>query len=137
MQAMQMWQYHIVNLIHSTGDNSFEALGRAGWELVAVDNGKAYYKRPLVEHVAAAEPAADQREPILAGERITAGMGIVLIDGKYWPATSTNLENTLARAPWVGAYAKNDAEIGEPVEMTTGFDVEFMKQHYKPLAETP
>lgn len=117
------WQYHIVNLIKSTGADSFEALGRAGWELVSVDNGKAYFKRPLVDEGG----TAGEREHALAGESIAVGMMVVMIEGKWWRATAANSEDPRAAAPWAGAYAKNDAAIGEPVEITTGLDVEFVK----------
>lgn len=117
-----MWQYHIVNLIHSTGDNSLEALGRAGWELVAVANGMAYFKRPLVEAKADADLVAmhrDKRPPMIAGAPIKAGNRLLIIGGKYYPNRDPYNENPAA---WHDPHciAAGDYAEGEAVQILLG-----------------
>jgi len=38
------WEYLILNI----DEHDFNNLGKIGYELVAVDQGKAYFKRPLI-----------------------------------------------------------------------------------------
>jgi len=50
------WEYHFANIEHpdnTTGKHRkaelLNELGTKGWELVSVDNGMAYFKRPINE----------------------------------------------------------------------------------------
>lgn len=43
---MNLWAYHMER---SPGSLDLELLGEQGWELVAVDDGWAYFKRPARE----------------------------------------------------------------------------------------
>lgn len=46
---MQKWEYLVVHPVPFMDEDETTAyeLGQRGWELVAVDNGYAYFKRPV------------------------------------------------------------------------------------------
>lgn len=61
METAVKWEYQEMSLraIYDLGDKStipyrtndgLNKLGREGWELVSVDNGMAYFKRPVDNH---------------------------------------------------------------------------------------
>jgi len=52
------WEYSVLNLeemqkqFHDSFKSMLDVNGVEGWELVSVDNGIAYFKRPIVEPIA-------------------------------------------------------------------------------------
>lgn len=49
---MQKWEYKFLHVAGQVGQipyngNYIQELGQDGWELISVDNGVAYFKRPL------------------------------------------------------------------------------------------
>jgi hypothetical protein len=46
------WEYTVIPVsdAYSDSEQYFDELGCQGWELVSVDEGIAYFKRPKIEH---------------------------------------------------------------------------------------
>lgn len=65
---MQKWEYHIEHTYIFEGDGvddfreEAKRLGQRGWELFSVDNGIAYFKRPIEFHLSSRITYKTQRE---------------------------------------------------------------------------